>query len=240
MFRILPREQMLESSGWHSACSAMRGLGKELTVSNNPMGNLGNVLGSLFGQDTPDDIRQFDDRYNRGRPEDLDDYEVQQRYRQVLRNAPPEVIEDAHADAFAQLSPEERRQLAARLRQQAAQLDNAYTDPYDRDQDDDDPRTLARMARQAEQRNPNILDQLFGNQQGPLNNPMVKMALAGAAAMAARRFLSGQTGGQAKNQMGGGSQLPSLGDLFGGMNSGFNQRQGGSGDGGFRGGGTQV
>jgi hypothetical protein len=206
-------------------------------MSNNRLGGLGGLLGSLFGQDTrEDDIRQFDDRYNSGRYDDLDDREVQQRYRQTLRNAPPDVIEDAHVDAFEQLSPAERRELAARLRQQASQLDNAYTDPYDRD-DDDDPRKLARMAREAEQRNPNILDQLFGGQPGPLNNPMVKMALAGAAAMAARRFLSGQQGGQATGRRPA-SQVPSLSDLFGGQNTGFNQRQRGGGS--FGGGGTQV
>src|SRR5688500_12655240 len=137
-------------------------------MSNNPLGDL---LGSLFGQGTSqDDYQRFDDRYSRGRPEDLDDYEVQQRYRQVLRNAPPDLVEDAHAEAFAQLDPQERRQLARRLREQARQLDQPFDDPYDRDDDqyDDDPRRLARMAQQAEQRNPNVLDQIFGGQPGPL------------------------------------------------------------------------
>ncbi len=201
-------------------------------MSNNPMGGLGNLLGGLFGQDDrEEDYRRFDDRYSQGRPEDLDDYEVQQRYRQVLRNAPPEMIEDAHADAFSQLDPQERRLLAQRLRQQAQQLESPFDDPYDRDEQDDDPRTLARMARQAEQRNPNVLDQLFGGQQGPLSNPMVKMALAGAAAMAARRFLGGQAGGQMGAPGGG------LGGLFGGPSGAFEDRRGGGG-GGF--GGTQV
>ena len=198
-------------------------------MSNNPLGDL---IGSLFGQGTrEEDYRRFDERYARGRPEDLDDDEVQQRYRQVLRNAPPELIEDAHADAFAQLDPRERRLLAQRLREQAARLEDPYEDPYDRDEYDEDPRTLARMARRAEQRNPNVLDQLFGGQPGPLSNPMVKMALAGAAAMAARRFLSGQGG-----QMGG----DPLGGLLGGQNTGFDRRHQERG-GGFRGGGgTEV
>ncbi len=205
-------------------------------MANNPMGGLGNLLGGLFGQDDrEEDYRRFDDRYSQGRPEDLDDYEVQQRYRQVLRNAPPEMIEDAHADAFSQLDPQERRLLAQRLRQQARQLESPYDDPYDRDDQDENPRTLARMARQAEQRNPNVLDQLFGGQQGPLSNPMVKMALAGAAAMAARRFLSGQGGGQMGGP--GAASGGGIGDLFGGQNNSFDDRRGGSG-GGF--GGTQV
>ena len=203
-------------------------------MSNNPMGGLGDLLGSLFGQGTrEEDYRRFDDQYARGRPEDLDDHEVQQRYRQVLRNAPPQLVEDAHADAFAQLDPRERQLLAQRLRQQAQQLEAPYGDPYDRDDHDDDPRTLARMAQQAEQQNPGVLDQLFGGQPGPLNNPLVKMAMAGAAAMAARRFLGQQ--GQMGSQMGG-SPLGGLGGLLGGQNTGVDSRR--RSGGGF--GGTEV
>jgi hypothetical protein len=206
-------------------------------MSNNPLSDL---LGSLFGQDSrEEDFRRFDDRYTRGQYQDLDDREVQQRYRQTLRNAPPEIIEDAHAEAFSRLDPQERRLLAQRLRQQAAMLDAPYTDPYDRDEFDEDPRTLAHMARRAEEQNPSILDQLFNNQPGPLNNPMVKMALAGAAAMAARRFLGGQgTQGQMNNQnQRGGSPLS---DLFGGQSTGSGQNRNRGGGGGFRGGGTPV
>lgn len=203
-------------------------------MSNNPLGNL---LGGLFGQDDrEEDYRRFDDRHTQGQYQDMDDREVQQRYRQTLRNAPPEMIDDAHAEAFERLDPRERRQLAQQLRQQAQQLDSPYEDPYDRDDNDEDPRTLARMARRAEQQNPNILDQLFGGQPGPLSNPMVKMAMAGAAAMAARRFLGSQ-GGQAGGQMGG-NPLGGLGDLFGGQNTSVNQPT--NRGGGFRGGGTEV
>ncbi len=203
-------------------------------MANNPMAGLGNLIGSLFGQDTtPDDVQRFDQRYAAGQPQDLDDYEVQQRYRQVLRNAPPEIVEDAHAEAFSQLDPQERRLLAQRLRQQASQLEMGYDSPYDQDQYDEDPRTLARMAQQAEQRNPGVLDQIFGGQPGPLNNPLVKMAMAGAAAMAARRLLGGQMnspmGGLMGGQMGG-SPLGGLGGLMGGsQNTGFGNQGGGFG-----------
>ena len=212
-------------------------------MSNNPLGNL---LGNLFGQDaSQDDYQRFDDRYSQGHHQDLDDREVQQRYRQVLRNAPPELVEDAHAEAFAQLDPQERRQLARQLRQQGQQHHHHFDDPYDRDDDqyDEDPRTLARMAQQAEQRNPNVLDQVFGGQPGPLNNPLVKMAMAGAAALAARRFLGG-AGGQSQGGMGG-NPLGGLGGLLGGalggqQNTGFEDRGGGRRGGGGSFGGTEV
>jgi hypothetical protein len=176
------------------------------------MGGIGNLLGSLFGQGaTEQDYQRFDQGYAGGRHQDLDDYEVQQRYRQVLRNAPPDVLDDAHTQAFSQLSPQQRMQLAQQLQQQSAQMGHPYGSPYDRFDQDVDPRYLGQMARQAEQRNPGILDQIFGGQPGPLNNPLVKMAMAGAAAMAARRFL----GGQMDSPFGGGGMMG--GNAMGGL-----------------------
>jgi hypothetical protein len=37
------------------------------------------------------------------------------RYRYMLKTAPPETIEQAHAEAFAQLSPEQRRRVLQEL-----------------------------------------------------------------------------------------------------------------------------
>src|SRR4051794_12871643 len=43
------------------------------------------------------------------------DEQAIERYRYLLRTAPPEKIEEAHAEAFAQLSPEQRRQVLEQL-----------------------------------------------------------------------------------------------------------------------------
>ncbi len=198
-------------------------------MSNNPMGGLGNLIGSLFGQGTnPQDVQRFDQQYASGSPDQLDDQEVQQRYRQVLRNAPPDVVEDAHAQAFSQLDPQQRQYLAQQLRQQAAQMGTPYQDPRYQGQYDADPRTLGQMAQHMEQRNPGVLDQLFGGQSGPLNNPLVKMAIAGAATMAARRFLGGQMDSPLGGLMGGQGGSP-LGGLMGGQQPGGFDNSGGSG-----------
>lgn len=55
----------------------------------------------------------------------------------------------------------------------------------------EDPRELARMTSQVRQRDPNILEQLMGKggTGGPLDNPIVKAACAGIAAMAASRLM---------------------------------------------------
>ena len=51
----------------------------------------------------------------RGRDEQLPDEQAIARYRYLLRTAPPEQIEQAHAEAFAQLTPDQRQQVLAQL-----------------------------------------------------------------------------------------------------------------------------
>ena len=43
------------------------------------------------------------------------DEQAIERYRYLLRTAPPDQIEQAHAEAFAQLTPEQRRQVLEQL-----------------------------------------------------------------------------------------------------------------------------
>jgi hypothetical protein len=77
-----------------------------------------------------------------------------QRYRYLLRTAPPESIEAAHREAFEQLSPEQRRQVLAGL---AAQVDSAEVQATD-----DSPAGLARLATRAELRHPGTMERAFG------------------------------------------------------------------------------
>lgn len=80
------------------------------------------------------------------------------RYRYLLRTAPPDAVEQAHAEAFAQLTPEQRRQVLAEL--------GATVPPNERAASDD-PQSLARMATRAEMRSPGTLEQTFRGQGGP-------------------------------------------------------------------------
>ena len=58
--------------------------------------------------------------YGTGRPaaaagaKDPDEAAIE-RYRYMLRTAPPETVEQAHAEAFAKLTPEQRRKVLADL-----------------------------------------------------------------------------------------------------------------------------
>jgi hypothetical protein len=79
-----------------------------------------------------------------------------ERYRYLLATAPPEAVEQAHAEAFAQLTPEQRRQVLQQLAQQAPPGERLG----------DDPASLARMATRAEMRRPGTLERTFGGGPG--------------------------------------------------------------------------
>lgn len=75
------------------------------------------------------------------------------RYRYLLRTAPPERLEQVHAEAFAQLSPSQRHQLLTQLGQDL---------PAGEAPRSDDPRDLARAATRAEMQRPGYLQGAFG------------------------------------------------------------------------------
>ena len=87
----------------------------------------------------------------------LTDEQAIERYRYLLKTAPPEAIEQAHEEAFAQLSPEQRRSVLERLSADAPEYEQGA-----RTSKADDPRSLARMATRAEMRRPGTLERTFG------------------------------------------------------------------------------
>ena len=91
----------------------------------------------------------------------LSDEQALERYRYFLRTAPPDAIEQAYADAFAQLTPEQR---AYALRELIAVLP-----PHERASvpQQDDPQTLARLATRAELREPGTVERLFSRNDAP-------------------------------------------------------------------------
>jgi hypothetical protein len=102
----------------------------------------------------------------------MDDQQALERYRYMLRTAPPEDIERAHAEAFAQLSPDQRRMV---LEQLASQV------PPSEVPRSDDPQSLARLATRAEMRQPGTMERTFSQvPAGPGLGSMFLMTLAGA------------------------------------------------------------
>src|SRR3712207_5710389 len=75
-----------------------------------------------------------------------------ERYRYLVRTAPPEAIEQAHEQAFAQLTPEQRRIVLQEL---------SKIVPAHERVDRDDPKSLARMATRAELQQPGVVERIF-------------------------------------------------------------------------------
>ena len=82
-----------------------------------------------------------------------DDEIAVDRYRYLLRTAPPDAVEEVHAEAFAKLTPQQRHLVFEDLSQNAAAADRPASD---------DPRTLARSATRSELRQPGFLERTLG------------------------------------------------------------------------------
>jgi hypothetical protein len=120
------------------------------------------------------------------------------RYRYMLRTAPPETIEQAHAEAFAQLTPEQRRVLLQRMAESVPASERALAE-----QNDASPDALARMATRAEIRQPGATERMFGQAGGlSLGGVMagsLLSSIAGAVigSMIAREFFAAADPGAA-------------------------------------------
>lgn len=166
------------------------------------------LLGGLFGATDQDDeptrqrrARDFVERHERGAHDQMSDAEVLQNYRAATSRLSPDEFRQVAGEAFSQMSPEQRRELKRYMRQQSRGKVNLPDD------DDDSPDVLAQATQQAQQ------DQEHGGllgflglgdkpdapaaqkqqpQEGPIDsmfsNPLVKVAVAGLAAVAAKKL----------------------------------------------------
>lgn len=75
-----------------------------------------------------------------------------ERYRYLLRTAPPEAIEQVHREAFEQLTPEQRAQVFRELSEGAPAGDAPRSD---------DPSALAQSATRSELRQPGFMERRF-------------------------------------------------------------------------------
>jgi hypothetical protein len=89
-------------------------------------------------------------------PQDPDEAAIE-RYRYMLRTAPPETVEQAHAEAFAKLTPEQRQKVLADLSSEVPESERATST---------DPQAMARMATRAEMRQPGTMERTLGGGAG--------------------------------------------------------------------------
>ena len=126
------------------------------------------------------------------------DQQAIERYRYMLRTAPPDAIEEAHAEAFAKLTESQRRAVLEGLKEVTPPREQGAAATST------DPQSLARMATRAEVRQPGILERLLGGTQGgPGFGSMLAGSLLGSIAgtvlgsMVAQHFLGGSAAGGA-------------------------------------------
>lgn len=115
-----------------------------------------------------------------------------ERYKYMLSTAPPETIEQAHAEAFAKLTPEQRQQVLAEMSTAVPEAERARSAS---------PQDLARMATRAEMRQPGIMERTLGGGRGLGMGGMIAGSLLGSVAGAfigtaiADAFLADDFGG---------------------------------------------
>ena len=132
-----------------------------------------------WGKDNPPD-----------RPQSADEQAIV-RYRYMLKTAPPETIEQAHAEAFARLTPEQQRTVLQRMAETIPDSDRASLE-----QIGPNPQALARMATRAEIRQPGAMERMFGQAGGAGFGGMMAGSLLGSIAgtvigsMIAREFFA--------------------------------------------------
>ncbi|MET0854371.1 MAG: hypothetical protein ABWY30_07045 [Microterricola sp.] len=111
------------------------------------------IMDWLFGPRTPSESHR---RAAIPRERSADEVAIE-RYRYLLRTAPAQTIEQAHAEAFAQLTPEQRAAVFAELSDGA---------PAGEQPRSDDARELAQAATRRELRSPGTLERSFSGQRG--------------------------------------------------------------------------
>ena len=115
-----------------------------------------------------------------------------------MRTAPPDAIEQAHEEAFAKLTPEQRR-LALR--------DLSAAVPEHERVGGDDPRSLARMATRAETSRPGTVERAFGGGGGVLGGTLLgSFAAAFAGSLVAQSLFSELGGEEAGAEADGGAE----------------------------------
>jgi hypothetical protein len=132
------------------------------------------------------------------------------RYRYLLQTAPPEDIERAHEEAFARLTPDQRRQALQALAQVVPPGEIRG----------DDPASLARTATRAEMREPGTIERAWGPSGAPGLGSWFLTTLAASfvgTAIAQSFFDSGSDAGSdadaSGDAAGDGGQVADAGDV---------------------------
>jgi hypothetical protein len=158
---------------------------------------------------------------------ELTDEQALERYRYLVRTAPPEAIEQAHEEAFAKLTPEQRR---------TALRDLSAAVPEHERTAGDDPRSLARMATRAEVNRPGTVERAFGGgggMPGGMGGTLLGSFAAAFAGSLVAQSLFSEFGGEEAGAEGDGGAQGDAGDAGGDTGGDVGGGDFGGGDFGF-------
>lgn len=132
-------------------------------------------LDRLFGTNSDEEYRRTTEQVRQASAARSEDEIAVERYRYLLRTAPPETIEQVHEEAFAKLTPEQRHMLFTQLTADAPAGDAPQGE---------DPRSLAVSATRSEMRQPGTMERSLGNvgNGGPGFGSMFASSLLGSVA----------------------------------------------------------
>lgn len=149
------------------------------------MGFFSRLLGTAQGRRAPQPQRAARP------PGSSEDALAIQRYRYMLQTASPETLEQAHAEAFAKLSPAQRRQVVQQLAQTAPPEERAAIEGTSTE----DSRALARLATRAEIRQPGVLERTLSQPSLGFGAGLLGSFAAGfVGSMVAQSFFSAMGG----------------------------------------------
>ena len=111
-------------------------------------------LDRLFGTNSDDEYRETTNRVRAASAARSEDEMAVERYRYLLRTAPPETIEKVHEEAFTKLTPEQRKMLFTQLSADAPRGEAPKAD---------DAHSLAVSATRSEMRRPGTMEKSLGN-----------------------------------------------------------------------------
>lgn len=142
-------------------------------------------LDRIFGTEKPAVSPR--DRIASARSSGSPDEQALQRYRYMLQTAPPETIEQAHQEAFAKLTPDQRKLVIQQLTEAAPPNERAAVaaTPVD------DTGALARAATRAEVRQPGTMERSLASPGLGLGASLLSsFAMGFVGSMVAQSFLS--------------------------------------------------
>jgi hypothetical protein len=115
------------------------------------------------------------------------DQQAIERYRYMARTAPPETLEQAYAEGFAKLTPEQRERVRAELSETAPPAERAAIAAVSAS----DTQSLARAATRAEIRQPGTMERALGpGAVGFGANLLSSFAMGFVGSMVAQSFFS--------------------------------------------------